>query len=100
MAVSDPEYKDRQTFGFLRPVEHNHAGVKLQLISVENKYEICPMGPLASSRCVVTVDDINEDEETVTMNNGKKRITVSFDDWAWMTWKCVNNQRTTNLLFN
>ena len=87
MAVTDAAYKERQEFGFLRPVEYNHAGRMLRLVSVDKQYEICPMGPCSKERCIVTVDDINEYEETIAFNNGEKQIQTSFDDWAWMTWK-------------
>ena len=66
------------------PIEYNWRGERLQLAHEGQLVELKPMGPNSPSRCVATIDKIDEEAQTVDLFDDHTRLTVTFEDWCFM----------------
>lgn len=78
------DYQSRAVYGFIRPIEFNHAGQQLNLAVIGETYELKPFGPHSPARCKATVSDISEEREQILLSDRRQELWISFDRWACM----------------
>lgn len=63
----------------MKPIEFNHAGEKLYFAKKGDKFRLWINRP--THVCDCWVEEVNEENETITVTDGHQSHTMSFKDW-------------------
>jgi hypothetical protein len=68
---------------WVRPIEYNWRGERLVKARTGQLVDLKPMGPHSPSKCTVLITDVNEEAQTVTLQDEHRDLTITWDDWCW-----------------
>lgn len=63
------------------PVAINHLGKKLYLAQPGEHFVLKPFGPNSHFCCIASVVEIDEVNQTITLEDQRFKITIDFDTW-------------------
>lgn len=69
---------------WIRPIEYNWRGQRLQKAHPGQQVELKPFGPNSPARCTAVINEIDEQKQTVVLYDKRQMLTISWDDWCWM----------------
>ena len=78
------DYRSRSECGFRRPIEFNWRGDRIDTAKVGTSHIYRTFGPNSPARCVVTVVEVDENAETITLEcgDGSGSFVETFEEFA------------------